>query len=132
MRVRARKCIASSMPKRSREAAEKALLAAVRAEGLVNAEQRGRPIVLCRDAAFIILYNGSLQLLEDVDCKTLSAFRRDIHGSYSGVLDCDNLTAKQLVVLARLLGELEALALKSSSLVETAAAELAPDAPYRG
>lgn len=112
------------MPKQSREKAEQALLVAVRREGLANAEQRGRPIVLCRDQAFIIMYNGSLQLVDEIDDKTLAAFRVDLHGGHAGVLDCDNLTDKQFVVFARLLGELESLARKRHDVVAAAAAGL--------
>lgn len=102
--------------KRRRENAgiEKQLVDQIRAEGLVNSETLGRPIVLFRDSTFLILIGGIIEDLSTVPLRTLIAFSEDIHGGgqhpahmnrmeTNRVLDCGNLDSEEFLALTKVL-----------------------------
>lgn len=100
--------------KRTRESDKQELLNTVRARGLANEEQPGRPVALFHKS-FLILYNGTLTELAEIDLKTLCAFSADLHGDGASDaaaaqrleqnrgLDTENLNSDEFGKFARVL-----------------------------
>ena len=70
---------------------------------LANPQVAGRPVILCEEDSFYILYQGAVTRLKDIDLKTLDLFLKDIHGPYEHETspDCENLTSSEFVAFAR-------------------------------
>ena len=95
-------------------AVELQLVEQIRAEGLVNPETPGRPIVLCKGKSFFILFQGTLDLLSVVPLKTLKAFSTDVRGGLDSdaaldrartnrLLDVENLSTTEFSAFVKLL-----------------------------
>jgi hypothetical protein len=93
------------MTKRKRTNDREARLLSIVRSRLNGPEERGRPIVLCMSERFLVLYNGELSRLIDVDLKTLKTFSKDIHGSTPSVVNVENLSSTEFVRLVRVLDE---------------------------
>lgn len=88
--------------KRARKSIESQLLCTVRPT-LVNPETRGRPIILYKGDKFLVLYEQELMFLQEIDLKTITMFRDDIHGPHETAVDVENLSASQLCELSKVL-----------------------------
>ena len=61
------------------------------------------PIVLFKGDTFLILYNGTLDLLTSIPLRTLETFSEDVHGSGHGILDTENLSSSEFCAFVKIL-----------------------------
>lgn len=78
--------------------AEEVTVERLRKKGFVNAETRGRPVILYTEGRFWVLHNGMLILVREVPLKTLLTFRKDLHGCHETVMDTQNLSSNELAM----------------------------------
>lgn len=101
--------------KRKRDAIESELIKRIRKKGLVNPEKKGRPVVLLEGSSFLVMYDGGLTPLTQLDLRTLCAFSVDVHGdgvsddaganriATNRALDTENLKSDEFCAFAKAL-----------------------------
>ena len=110
-----RQKLAAMSAKRKCDTVHRELVRRIRAKGLANPEQKGRPVILLEGGIFLVMYEGTLTPLAKVDLRTLCAFSVDVHGDGASdpasanryatnrTLDTENLSCKEFCAFCKVL-----------------------------